>query len=175
MLDQLPGLLGFELSELAGAHASGEIPVQALLINRLIAARLARSGSPIESLTVEPRPGEVILVHVRLRTSFVPALTVQALIDEQPHLPDSPVLVLRWSLLGLGRLARLASPVLALFDLLPPGISVDGDRIAVNLQAILAAKGQADVLPLLRELEIRTIEGGVLVRFAVRVEGERRT
>jgi hypothetical protein len=173
MLDQLPSLVGFDLSELAGAHASGEIPVPAALINRVIAARLADSRSPIAALVVDPRQGDVVLVHVRLHATLVPPLTIQAVIDAQPRLPASPVLVVRWSLVGLGILGRLASPVLALFGVLPPGISVSGDRLAIDLAEILTARGHGDLLTLLTHLEVATADGGVVVRFEARVQEPR--
>lgn len=171
MLEQLPALLGFDVVELAGAQASGEIPIPAAVLNRLLAAQLQQRQVPVAVLVVEPHDANVILVHVRLRSSLVPALTVQASIEEQARLPDSPVIGIRWSLRGLGVLARLASPVLSLFDLLPPGISVDGDRIAVNLDQLLAARGQADALRLLTHLEVESAEGRLIIRFAARIPG----
>lgn len=165
MLEQLRPLLGFDLFELAGARVSGEVPIPATVLNALLAAQLRERQVPVASVVVEPRDANLVLVHVRLRSSLVPPLTVHACIDEQPRLPASPMLGIRWSLSGLGVLGRLASPVLSLFALLPPGISVDGDRIVLHLEQMLAAKGHADVLPLLHAIEVSSAEGHLIVRF----------
>jgi hypothetical protein len=169
MRDQLRETTGIDLSELAGAHASGEIPLPDGLLNRIIAERLAARQTPIEAVHLESRPENAFLVRVRPRSGWLPALTLEAAITGQPALPESAVLTLHWSVTGLGFLARLAGPALALVDALPPGIRVEGDRAEIDLSELLRAQGHDDVLPLVRHLEVLTEPGRVVVRFAVRI------
>jgi hypothetical protein len=169
MRDELRAATGIDLSELDGATASGEIPLTDDLLNRLIAGRLSVREGPIESVHLEARPRDAFAVRVRPRSGWLPALTIEARITRQPILPESPVLVMHWSVAGLGPLARLAGPALALLDALPPGIRIEGDRAEVDLAELLRAQGHDDVLPLVRHIEVTTDAGRVVVRFAVRV------
>ena len=159
----LADLLGFELTELAGAHVAGQIPVNAALINRLIAARLSASEGKVADVRIEPLDADAIVAHVTLRSRLVPPLAVHLQIQQQPVFPDLPVLVLRWSMRGFGGLVRLASPVLALFDVLPPGVRIDGDLIGVDLAAMLRAQGLGELLPHIVEVRFATKAGRVIV------------
>ena len=169
MRDQLRATTGLDMSDLAGASASGVVALSDDLLNRLIAARLRASATPIESVHIEARPGNVFLVRVRPRSGWLPTLTIEASIAGQPSFPDAPVLALQWSLTGLGVLARLAGPALAILDALPPGIRVDGDRADLDLAELLRARGHDDVLPVVRELEVTTEAGRVVARYVIRV------
>ena len=169
MLERLREVLGFDVRELAGGHVAGEIPLTADLINRVIAGRLSASRAPISSVTIEPGEDGAFSARVRLSVPLVPPFTIQAALAEQPRFPDSPVLVLRWSVAGLGPFGTLAGAAVALLGKLPPGIRVDGDRVSIDLADVLRAQGGEDVLPLLRELRVSTGEGRVVVRFDARV------
>lgn len=170
----LADLLGFELTELAGARAAGEIPVSAAVINRLIAARLSASRGQVADVAIDPLDGDAILANVTLRSRLVPPLAIRLQIQQQPEFPDLPVLVLRWSMGGFGGLARLASPVLALFDVLPPGVRIDGDLIGVDLAVMLREQGAAELLPHIRNIRFGTNRGQVIVTFEFRVSGAER-
>ncbi len=169
MLERLRAALGMDIEELAGARASAEIPLTAGVLNRLVAARLARSDAPVAAVRLEPRDGGVIVADIRWKTAWVPPLTLTARIDAQPSLPASPVLHLRWSVSGLGVFGRLASPLLEVFDVLPPGIRVDGDRLSVDLAMMLEAQGHGDLLALLTDLQVTTADGRVIVQVEGRV------
>jgi hypothetical protein len=171
MMQPIQQLLGFDPRELEGARISGEIPLTAVLINRLIAQQLGSSTLPVRAVVIEPHDGNRVTAHIRLRAMVVPPFTVDLVVEQQPHLPDSPVLLLRWSLVGLGLLARLASPVLTYLHLLPPGIRVRGGLVAIDLAELLGARGGGEVLHYLRRLEVGTRAGRVLVRFEAGVEG----
>jgi hypothetical protein len=165
----LADLLGFELTELAGAHAAGAVPLSAVLINRLIAARLSASEGRVAGVAIEPLDSDTIVAHVTLRSRLVPTLAIRLQIQQQPEFPSLPVLVLRWSMGGLGGLARLASPALALFDVLPPGVRVDGDLIGIDLATMLRAQGAGELVPHIREIRLATTKGQVIVTFDFRV------
>jgi hypothetical protein len=77
------------------------------------------------------------------------------------------VLVMRWSLEGgLGWLAKAASTALAVFQVLPPGIRVDGDLLGIDIAELLRSKDLGWVVPLLRRLRVSTSATGVSVQIA---------
>ena len=171
MIDRLSALLGIDVRELAGANADLTIPLSTSFINRRIAEYLARSNGQLRAAVVEPHAGDNIIVHVRLRSGLVPPLQVHLHIEEQPALPDSPVLVLRWSLAGgMGALARMAvSPALGMLNVLPPGIRVDGELIGIDLAEIARSKDAGWALPLVKRLRVHTSEAGVSIEAGIRL------
>jgi hypothetical protein len=64
-----------------------------------------------------------------------------------------------------GPLALFAAPVLSYFKATPPGIRMDGDRVEIDLRALLRARGLEDVLGFIRALAIHTRPGGFVARF----------
>ena len=167
MLDRILSEAGIRQAELAGTAVNAEIPLGTPLINRKIAEYLARTPGKVSAVVVQPQPDGVLLVHVRMRATFVPPLTMRLVIVEQPDLPASPVLVMRWSLEGgLGWLAKAASPALAVFQLLPPGIRIDGDLLGIDIAELLRAKDLGWVVPLLTRLRVSTSSTGVAVQIS---------
>jgi hypothetical protein len=59
---------------------------------------------------------------------------VTLLIERQPQLPESPLLVLRLASSGLTVLARAAS---RFFDALPPGLRMENDLMLVDIAELL--------------------------------------
>jgi hypothetical protein len=168
-IERLREVLGFDPAELRGARVSGEVPIPDALLNRLIAEQLAARTAPVTDLVLAPLDGDAIDAHVRLRTAFVPALRVHLRIESQPSFPDSPVLTLRWSLGALGgALSRFAGPALAFLNVLPPGIRMDGDLIAVDLAALMKSRGLGELLPWVARLRLTTQSGRVVVAFELR-------
>jgi hypothetical protein len=167
MSDRLRALLGDQLQELAGAIVSGEVPITVGVVNTLIAQKLATTRAPIVSAEIETRPNEMFTVHLRPKGP-IPLLKVDVSIDRQPQLPDDPRLGLRWTLRGLGPLAMFAAPVIAYFKTLPGGISIDGDRIWIDLYALLRLQGYGEVVPFLTGVRIVTREQRFLLQFELR-------
>ena len=144
----------------------------AALINRFIADWLARDGraGKLAAVVVEPLDQDRLSVNVRLRSNLLPPLRLELQIAAQPQLPASPVLVLRWSLAGgLGPLARLASPALAVFDVLPAAVRVDGELIGIDLNELLRAQKAEWVLAYVRTLHVRTETGRVVIQLSAAV------
>lgn len=160
---------GVELDEFCGGHLSGELPVTAAVVNQLIAAQLAARQTPVKAIRVEPLDGNQIDVQVTPATWLVPTIRIRAAIERQPQLPDSPFLVLRWTLPAAGPLVRLAGPFLANLKSLPRGITLDADFAVVNLRELLAGQGHDDLLPYVKTLRVDTRPGAFLVRFEVGV------
>jgi hypothetical protein len=61
-----------------------------------------------------------------------------------------------------------AGPVIAYFKTMPPGISIDGDRIWVDLHALLRGQGLGEAVPFLRGVRVLTREQRFLVQFELR-------
>ena len=153
-------------ADLAGAHASFTIPITDRFLSRLIADRLP-SSSPISELQLRADDGNQVTVSVKLaRLAFLPAVLVRLMIEQQPDLPASPILVVRMVFEGV---AALAGPALRFLEGLPPGVRVDKDRLYVDLATLLAQYGAAEVLPHISVLEVTTAQGKLIVsgRLAV--------
>jgi hypothetical protein len=166
-LDQLRALFGEQLQELAGTVVGGELPLTTAVVNRLIAQKLAASNAPIASAEIETRPGDAFTVHLTTKLP-IPLLKVDVTIDRQPQLPGDPRIGMRWALRGAGFLSMLAGPVVSLFKTLPPGVSMDGDRIWVDLQTILRSQGFGEMMPLISGVHVSTAERRFVIRFEVR-------
>jgi hypothetical protein len=155
---------GFE--DLRGAEASATVPVSERLLNEIIRDVLPLSV-PIRDLHVRPQAGDRFAVRARIGSSaLLPAITLSVLIDRQPDLPSSPILVLK---LEMGRLLSLAGPALRFLDALPPGIHVERDRLHVDLARLLAARGLSSYLQYVEQLRVNTVDGAVVLSFRVRV------
>lgn len=154
-------------ADLTGSEGQATIRVTDRLLNQIIAAEL-HQWRAIREAHVRALAGDRFEVRLVLATpSFIPALTVRVLIERQPSLPDSPVLVLK--LAGLGGLTRFAGPVAAFLNVLPPGIRMAGARVHVDLRALLQRRGIAFALQLVDDLRVHTDEGTVRVGFRARL------
>ena len=122
--------------DFAGSRDSARIPVTRSLVNQLVAQALEGTTTPVRQVDVQPREGDRLDAMVRVSLPFVPPLKVAIVIDRQPQFPESPVLVLRWSLLG--GLGAVASRLLGSGDRLPPGIRLDGDRLELDIPVLAA-------------------------------------
>ena len=126
------------------------------LINEIVASAV-RPGGPVREVRVHPASGDAFSVRVAPRASLLPSITVRLEIERQPELPASPVLVLRMA--TMGGLFGLASAAFPIAGMLPPGVRLDGDRILVDLRAIAADRGAADLLEYVTGLQLHTEEG----------------
>jgi hypothetical protein len=167
--DTLRQFAGIELQEVRGSAFGGEIPLTAALVNRLLARRLARWGGPIAAVLVEPHDGQRFTANLELRGQpFLKEARIEVQIEKQPELPDHPMFLLRWSMPGLGALARMAAPLVSQFKQLPPGIRMDSDHVLIDLRVLLDSLGYGELLPHLTGLHVQTREGAFVVRFDVR-------
>ena len=155
-------------SGLSGSEFGGTIRISDRLLNDCIAAALPADGF-VRAVTVRSREGNWLNAKVTLaRPSFLPALGAELAIDRQPTLPHDPVLVLRLSG-GAGTLLKLANSTLRRNISLPAGITIDGDRVLVDIRAVLHARGQAPMLDYVQQLCVSTEEAGVAEIVLARV------
>ncbi|MBA2302069.1 MAG: hypothetical protein H0W08_05495 [Acidobacteria bacterium] len=160
--DILQHLQTSQFRDISGTQIVATIPVSEGLVNMALSASLP-PGAPVRSVAIHPEAGDRFSVRIVPRMSLLPAMTLRLLVEEQPRLPDSPVLVLR--LVTLSGLFGLAGGAIA--GMLPPGVRLDGERILVDLRTIAAQHGQARVLDYLTKLHVGTEDG----RVVVHVEG----
>jgi len=152
--------------DIAGTEASVTLPVSDRLLNELITDALPPGGF-FRELQVRARADNRFAVRVKVgSSSLLPAVSLTVVIERQPELPSSPVLVLR---LEMGGLMALAGPALRFLDELPPGIRVDGELVHVNLATLLERRGFDAMLEFLEHLRITTVEGATVVLLRARV------
>ena len=149
---------GFE--DVRGAEASLTLPVSERLLNEAISESLPDSA-PVRELYVKPQAGDRFGVRARVGSSpWLPAINLGLVIDRQPDLPASPVLVLR---LETSALSALAGVALRFLNALPPGIRVEADRIFVDVAKLLEARGFGRYLAYVNELRVNTVDGAVVI------------
>ena len=120
----------------------------------------------MRDVDIQPRAGDAFDVLVTVSWPFVPAIKVSFAIERQPQFPASPVLVLRWSLLGA--VGAFASRFIASPDRLPAGVRLDGDRLLLDIPRLAEGTPAASWLPYLKSLELHTVED----RFVLDLELE---
>lgn len=156
--------------DLSGSHISARVPIARALLNRMVADALAGKQTPVRSVDVEPLPDDQFELTVTLSVPFVPPLKVTLVVAQQPRFPESPVMVLRWSLLGgLGVFASKFTG--ALRDRLPAGVRMDGDRIVLDIPVMVehAAADGVQLLLFVRHLELHTVADRAVVDCAMAV------
>jgi hypothetical protein len=96
-------------------------------------------------------------------------VTIQARIVEQPRLPESPVFALRWSVPGTGRLAAFVGPAIPFFIAPPPGMTVNGDRVMVDVAQLLRQHGCGDLFTNVAALRLDTGDATLMVHFRLQL------
>lgn len=155
--------------DLAGSEGQAVIRVSERILNAIITEQIKGSAS-IRELHVSPHAGNRLGLRVVMaKPSFLPPITLGALIDKQPSLPDDPVLGLTLS--GIGGLLRFAGPAAGFFKVLPPGVRMEGERVFVDLRAALAPHGLTTILDYVKDVAVGSEEGRLVVAFAAGVRG----
>ena len=145
--------------DLAGARASASVPVAEPLLNAFIAASLP-ANAPVRIVTVHPEADDRLSVRIVAKAALIPAITLKLMIESQPRLPDSPVLVLR--MVTLGGLFGLASGAIA--GMLPPGVTLAGELIRVDLSSLAHQRGHGEVFDYLERLEVHSEAGRIVLQ-----------
>jgi hypothetical protein len=152
---------------LSGSDVRATLRVRQALINEAVDA-YAASASAVRDLRVTPRASNRLQVQLKLaKASFLPSLSVTLVIEKQPELPHDPVLGLH--ITGVGGMMRLAGPAIASFGVLPPGVRLDGDRLLVDIRAVLTQHGQAQLLDYAEQLQVMTEDGALVLLVQLRV------
>ena len=138
-------------------------------MNGLAAQALRETKTPVRQLDIRPRNGDLIDVIVTVSWPFVPPLKVAVAVDQQPQFPDSPILVLRWSLFG--GLGAIAARLLGSMGKLPPGVRLDGDRLMLDIRVLAAQSPAAPLLQYLRTLEVHTLDDRLVIVTNAEIPG----
>jgi hypothetical protein len=168
LLGRLRNLAGNDLQELAGTAAAGEIALTNVVVNRLIAERLAATSGPVQAVQVEALDDDTFSAQLSLRAKMVPNVRIVGRIEEQPE-PRRPVLGIRWSMPGMGPLGMFAGPALTFLKALPPGLRAEDDRILVDVAELLRTQGLGELLPYLTKVQVHTRRGAFVLKFEVKI------
>jgi hypothetical protein len=168
LLGRLRDIAGGNFQELSGATLAAEIPLTNAVVNRLIGERLAAASGPVSAVQVDALDDDTFSAQVSLRAKLIPTVRIVARIEEQPE-PQRPLLGIRWSMPGLGRLGLLAGAALSFLKTLPRGLRAEDDRILVDVAELLRAQGLGDLLPVVSKLRVHTRRGAFVVKFELRV------
>jgi hypothetical protein len=155
--------------DVAGSRISASLPVSRALINHLVARALAGTTAPVSAVDIRPRDGDRFEAVVTLTWKIAPPLTVLFTIERQPQLPDSPVLVLRWSFLG--GVGAIASRLVGTIARLPAGVRLDEDRLFLDIRTLAANGPASEALPFVRRLELHTASDRAIVDVELQVPG----
>ena len=164
--DILAYLKASAFQDVAGARLSARVPISRPLLNHVVKSALGEASPHVRDVHIRPHAGDSFDVLITVSWPFVPAIKVTFSVERQPQFPASPVLVLRWSLLGAA--GMVASRFIASLDRLPAGVRLEGDRLLVDMARLAERTSAASLIPYMRSLELHTVED----RFVVDVELE---
>src|SRR5687768_263963 len=106
-------------ADLTGASVAIRLPVSDRLVTQVIAERIP-AGSPIRDLQLRAHDGNELTVRARVGgLTMLPALQVRFVIEQQPSLPEAPILTLRLASHGF---TALVGRALQFLGKLPTGI-----------------------------------------------------
>jgi hypothetical protein len=154
--------------DFAGTEASATIPISERVINEALSRRIPSDGR-IREVRITVQDGNQATVEIRLSgPSFLPAIPVRVAIEDQPLLPDRPTLELRLQAAS-GLLAMAGSLIPALTASLPPGVTMAGDRIRIDIRRLLAERKMEAWLDYLTDLRVNTRAGALVVDLRAKV------
>jgi hypothetical protein len=147
--------------DFGGAGFSATIPISDRLINELIAGFLP-TGGKVREVQVQTEAGNRLTARIRLSgPTFLPAIPVTLAIEDQPDLPERPILGLR--LAQASRFVALAASALPAMVRLPPGITMEEDHIRIDIRRLLAERGVERWLEYVTDLQVTTRAGALLL------------
>jgi hypothetical protein len=152
--------------DLGGTEIAATIPISDRLINELIAELLPKGK--VREVQVQAAEGNRVAAKIRLSAmGFLPAIPVTLAIEDQPDLPERPILGLRLS--GPSGLVAMAASALPSMVTLPQGISIEGDRIRIDIRRLLAERNMEGSLEYVTDLRVNTRAGAVVLDIRGRI------
>lgn len=146
--------------DIRGADATLTIPISDRLVNESIAAFLPPDGK-VREVTIQSHDGNRFTARVRTGSIWIPPMSIELEIEKQPTLPEDPTVTLRLS--HSSKFVALAASTLPALVKLPPGITIIGNQIRIDIRRVMAERGLDAWLTYLSELRIGTREATVLV------------
>jgi len=148
--------------DLVGTEIAATIPVSERLVSEAVSGLIPQGGR-VQDVRITVQDGNQLTAHIRLSgPSFLPAIPVKVSIEDQPLLPDRPILRLRL-MSAASLVAMTASFLPALTAALPPGITMDGDRIQLDIKRLLTERKMDIWLNYLTDLRVTTRAGALAV------------
>ena len=154
--------------DLAGTHLAGDVSVSDRLVNEAIAEKLGPE-SAVRDVTLRAEAGRARVTVKVARPSFLPPLSFVLSVETQPALPASPVLVLRVGMMP--GVAALLGTGISLMHVLPPGHRLEGDRLFIDIAAVLESRGYGWLFPYLRALHLSFEPGRTVCRVEIAAPG----
>jgi hypothetical protein len=147
--------------DLGGSDVVATIPVSERLVNETVATLLPPGGK-VREVEIRAEADNRLTARVRLSAStLLPAIPVTLAIEEQPRLPEHPILSLK--LAQASGFVALAASTLPSMLTLPPGISIEGEHIRLDIRRLLAERKLDGWLEYLKELRVSTRAGAIVL------------
>lgn len=147
-------------SDLAGSRVAADIAVSDRLINQALAEALGPAGGHVRAIEVQAREGAARVTVKLAKPAFLPPIPVTVTVERQPQMPADPTLVLNLAMPpGIGALAEAG---LGLLKALPTGHRLEGNRLLIDVAAVLNDRGYGWVVPYVRALNVRFESGRVM-------------
>jgi hypothetical protein len=154
--------------DLTGTEVGATIPVSERLINEVL-SQMIPPGGRVREVRFTVAEGNQVTAEIRLSgPSFLPAIPLTFAIEDQPRLPERPTLGLRLQR-SAGLVAMTASLLPGIADRLPAGITLDGDRLQIDLRRLLADRNAAGWLDYATDLRVNTRAGAVILDVRGRI------
>jgi hypothetical protein len=165
--DLLDRLQRSRFEDMRGTQVSARVPIAERLLNEMIGSTLPAGGA-VREVRVRPRSGNKIDVQVKLaRPAFLPPLNLTAVIERQPEFPRAPELVIRLS--SLPGVMSIAGGAAAFFNVLPPGVRMEGDRVVIDMAELSRRHGHDTLLDFVRRLHVTTVDGAMVLEVELGV------
>ena len=153
-------------ADITGTRVAGDVSIADRLLNEVIAAKIG-AESAIRDVTNRAEAGRARVTVEVARPSFLPPLSFVLSVETQPELPASPVLVLRVGMMP--GVAALLGTGISFMNIMPPGLRLEGDRLFVDIAAVLDDRGYGWLFRYLRTVHV-SFEPGRIVNH-VEIEG----
>ena len=154
-------------ADLAGTDVAATIPISDRLLNEQIARALPREGF-VRDLQLHSTTGNELAVNIRVaKGALTLPIDLVLAIEVQPELPERPVLGLRFKAAPV--FLTLGGPMLRMLNVFPPGISMDGEGITIDIAAFLETYDMAAALRYITELHVSTADAALVLGLRLQV------
>ena len=155
------GFAGF-----AGLSLNGKIPFTQKVVNDVIPELVLKGNELITRLEVIIEDQNYVTVNLTVKKwVFSQNFTIRAKIVREVDLPTSPKIK--------ALLPEIYTPVIATIKalgLFPPFITTSGNRVEVDLTAVLRRQNMDDLIRYIKLLEIEGQRGVIFVHFRLEIE-----
>jgi hypothetical protein len=163
----LEALRAARFAGIQGARLALSLPISERLLNDALAIAMPPSV-PVRNLAVTPLAGNQLAVSGSLTNApFLPPLSLTFEIEAQPAAPDWR---LHLRMLSFPGLLSMAGSMFKLDTMLPPGVRLEGQRVVVDIRALLEPRGLGDLLSYVDAIRIRSEGGRVIVQIDATVK-----